>query len=180
MDADERLSKESISQISQAIKTANYAVYFFPRKNIILGKWLKHGGWWPDYVPRLFKKSDLENWFGDIHESPKVNGSIGYLKSPLLHLTAPDMSHMLTKTIKYAKIEAKLQYKANHPKVNIPKVIVAPVREFTRRYFILLGFLDGTVGLIEALFQAYHRAVVLVYLWELQNHSLEKDKKADV
>lgn len=180
LDADERLSKNSISEISQAILEESHSVYYFPRKNIILGKWLKHGGWWPDYVPRLFKKSDLEAWSGEIHESPKVNGSTGYFKSPLLHLTAPDVSHMLVKTIKYAKIEAKLQYQANHPKVNIPKVIFASTREFIGRYFLKLGLLDGTVGLIEAIFQAYHTAVVLVYLWELQNHTLEIFKKEDV
>lgn len=173
LDADERLSENSISEISLAILEEIHSVYYFPRKNIILGKWLKHGGWWPDYVPRLFKKSHLKTWFGEIHESPKVVGSKGFLKSPIVHLTAPDISRMLTKTIKYAKIEAKLQHEANHPKVNIPKVIFASTREFTGRYLIKLGFLDGTAGLIEALFQAYHAAVVLVYLWELQNHTLE-------
>lgn len=179
LDADERLSKNSISEISQAILEESHSVYYFPRKNIILGKWLKHGGWWPDYVPRLFNKSRLKSWHGEIHESPEVVGSKGFLKSPIVHLTAPDMSGMITKTIKYAKIEAKLQYRANHPKVNIPKVIIAPTREFGRRYLIKLGFLDGTVGLIEALFQSFHTAVVLVYLWELQNHSVEIYKKED-
>ena len=89
------------------------------------------------------------------------------------------MSGMIVKTVKYAKIEAKLQYQANHPKVNIPKVIIAPIREFIKRYFLKLGFLDGTVGIIEALFQSFHTAVVLVYLWELQNHTLKKYQKAD-
>ena len=151
-------------------------------KMISLAKpsWLKHGGWWPDYVPRLFKKSDLIDWSGEIHESPKVKGEFGYMKSTLVHLTARDMSKMVTKTIKYAEIEAKLNYKANHPKVNIPKIIYAPTREFIRRYILKSGFLDGTVGLIESLFQAYHTAVVLVYLWEIQNNTLEKYKKEDV
>lgn len=180
IDADEKFSENFVSEISQAIVDGKNSAYFFPRKNIILGKWLKYGGWWPDYVPRLFKKSNLITWFGQIHESPKVKGTTGYFTSPLIHLTAPDISHMLTKTIKYAKIEANLHNIANHPKVNIPKVIYASLREFTRRYFLKLGFLDGTVGLIEAIFQAYHAAVVLVYLWELQNHTLEKYKKEDV
>lgn len=180
VDADERLSEKLLSEISHAISNGDNSAYYFPRKNIILGKWLRHGGWWPDYVPRLFKKSDLITWFGEIHESPKVKGGIGYLKSPIMHLTAPDMSRMLSKTIKYANIEAKLQYKAKHPEVTIPKVIYAPIREFIRRYFFKLGFLDGTVGLIEAIFQAYHTTVVLVYLWELQNHTLEKYRNEDV
>lgn len=179
IDADERLSSDSITDISEAISSGNNSVYYFPRKNIILGRWLKHGGWWPDYVPRLFKKSDLSSWYGKIHESPKVKGTSGYFKYPLIHLTASDISSMSLKTIKYAKIEAELQLIANHPKVNIPKVIYAPTKEFIRRYFLKLGFLDGTVGFIESIFQAYHVAVVLVYLWELQNKTLEKYKKED-
>lgn len=180
IDADERLEKESVDEIFRAVTNGDHSVYLFPRKNIILGKWLKHGGWWPDYVPRLFKKSDLLKWTGKVHESPKTSGTIGYFKTPLTHLTAPNVSHMFEKTIKYAKVEALLYFKSQSPSVNIPKVIYASVREFLKRYFLKSGFLDGRVGLVESAYQAYHTAVVLVHLWELQNNTLEKYQKEDV
>lgn len=180
VDADERLSKELVGEILSAIKNQKYSAYYVPRKNKILGTWLKHGGWWPDYVPKVFEKSKLLNWSGSIHESPHVSGDFGYLKHPLIHITAPNFNHMFIKTIKWAKIEAELNYQANSPKVNSAKVLFSFFKEFGKRYFIKLGFLDGKVGLIESLYQAYHRAIVLVYLWELQNNTFEKYKKADV
>lgn len=179
IDADERLEEESIDEIKKAITASENSSYTFKRKNIILGKWLKHGGWWPDYVPRLFKKSQLIKWVGKVHESPKTDGTTGELKTPLTHLTAPTVSHMFEKTIKYAKVEAELYFKSESPKVNVPKVIYASSREFFRRYIAKLGFLDGKVGLIESAYQAYHTAVVLMYLWELQNETFKKYQKSD-
>lgn len=179
IDADERLEKQANIEIFNAIKNSKHSAYYFPRKNIILGKWLRYGGWWPDYVPRLFKKSNLIGWEGRVHESPRVEGSSGYFKSPLTHLTAPNISHMFNKSINWAKIEAELNFKANKPRVNILKLIYSTFREFFSRYFLKLGFLDGTAGLIEAIYQGYHTAMVLVYLWELQNNTFQKYKDED-
>lgn len=180
IDADERLSEELIHEILSAVKDQKYSAYYISRKNIILSSWLKHGGWWPDYVPKVFKKSKLLNWSGSVHESPHVTGDFGYLKQPLIHITAPNFNHMFTKTIKWAEAEAQLYFQSNSPKVNSAKVLFSLFKEFTKRYFIKLGFLDGKVGLIESFYQAYHRVIVLVYLWELQNNTYEKYKKADV
>lgn len=169
LDADERLEKESVSEIEEAIESDSFAAYHFPRKNIILGKWLKYGGWWPDFVPRLFKKDKLRGWYGQVHESPKVDGPFGYFKTPIVHLTARSTSQMLEKTTKWAKIEAELFQKANYPQVTITKVAKSAIVEFLRRYLAKRGYLDGTVGLIEAIYQSFHQAVVLTYLWEAQH-----------
>ncbi|MDP2632918.1 MAG: glycosyltransferase family 2 protein, partial [Candidatus Curtissbacteria bacterium] len=74
VDADERLDNILVEEIKEAVKKSEFAAYYIPRKNMILGKFLRHGGWWPDYVPRLFKKEKLTGWQGRIHESPKVDG----------------------------------------------------------------------------------------------------------
>ncbi|MDP2633096.1 MAG: glycosyltransferase family 2 protein [Candidatus Curtissbacteria bacterium] len=170
VDADERLSPELIEEIrSTTSDQRSTAAYYIPRKNMILGKFLRHGGWWPDYVPRLFKKEKLTGWQGRIHESPKVDGKFGYIKSPITHLTARSMKLMLEKSAKWAKIEAELNFENNAGPVTPLKVIKALTSEFITRYVIKLGFLDGFVGLVESMYQAYHRAMILTYLWELQN-----------
>ncbi|MEK7580966.1 MAG: glycosyltransferase family 2 protein [Patescibacteria group bacterium] len=174
VDCDERINDKLKSEIISCLQSRKYCAYFFPRKNIILGKWLKHGGWWPDYVPRLFKKKDLIKWQGDVHESPVVKEQFGYTKNFLTHLTARNISQMLKKTTKWAQIEANLKHQANHPPVNLVRVLKVMIIEFVNRYIIKLGFLDGLVGLIQAIFQAFHQAAVLVYLWELQNKTYEK------
>lgn len=177
IDADERISKENINEIRQGIKTNQYSAFYFPRKNIILGKWLRHGGWWPDYVPRLFRKNKLKGWYGPVHESPIISGDFGYFKIPIEHLTARNLNLMIAKSNKWAKVEAQLLYKEKRPKVSIASVLKAAIIEFIKRYLAKKGFLDGTVGLIEAIYQSLHQAIILTYLWELQNESLEKFKK---
>ena len=176
IDADERLTQSLISEIKAVIKQDRYSAFYFPRKNIIFGKWLRHGGWWPDYVHRLIRRSQLIGWEGKIHESPKFHGQFANFKSPLIHLTGRNLSQMLKKSIKWAKIEAELYDNANFPKVSILKVTKALFSEFFRRYLIKRGFLDSQVGLIESIYQAFHQAIVLVYLWELQNNAQKKIK----
>jgi len=174
LDCDERLSKENLDEIALAIIRGKNNAYYFPRKNFILGKEVRHGGWWPDYVPRLFKKSALSKWYGRVHESPKIEGEFGYMKNPITHLTARNIEMMLEKSIKWAKIEAELYNKTNTKQVNIPKVAKSIIFEFFLRYFIKKGILDGVVGLVEAIFQSLHKAVILTYLWEIQNNTLNK------
>ena len=176
IDADERLTQSLISEIKAVIKQDRYSAFYFPRKNIIFGKWLRYGGWWPDYVPRLFRRSQLIGWEGKVHETPKIRGQFDHFRSPLIHLTARNLSQMLKKSTKWAKIEAELYYKTYRSKVSALKVSKTLFFEFFRRYFTKMGFLDGSVGLIESIYQAFHQAIVLVYLWELQNNAQKKIK----
>ena len=196
VDCDERLTPQLIHEIKNAMKnqkfpeylgpqskssrtrTAECSAFYIPRKNFILGKHVRHGGWWPDFAPRLFKKVNLINWTGHVHESPQINGKFGYLDEPLIHLSGRSLNLMLAKSIKWAKIEADLFYKAGSHKVTAPKVAKAALSEFFRRYITKMGILDGTIGLIEAIYQGLHRAMVLTYLWEIQNNSAGKFKKA--
>lgn len=174
VDSDERYSHDLIEEIKKSTKKSRISVFFIPRKNIILGKWMKHGGFWPDYVPKLFKKESLRGWSGAVHESPIFEGKSKKLINPIRHLTALSTYSMLNKTIKWAEIEANLAYSANHSPVNGFKVIKSFIFEFLYRYFLKLGIFDGVVGLIQSIFQSYHKSITLIYLWEFQTKSKEK------
>lgn len=188
IDADERLTEPLITEIRELIfdksksKSATennqFSAFYIPRQNHILGKWQKHGGWWPDYVPRLIRRDRLITWQGKVHESPEVRGQFGYFKNPLVHLTARSMSRMLEKSIIWAKIEAQLYHASTNPKVTIARITKGAIWEFAIRYFLKLGFLDGTIGAISAIYQALHRAMIATYLWELQNDAKQKFAKA--
>lgn len=180
LDADERLTTNSVEEIKSVIKSSKFSGYYFPRKNFILGHEMRHGGWWPDYVPRLFNKRSFINWYGRVHESPKIQGEFGYLKNPIIHNTARNMNLMLKKSIKWAKIEAELRYKAKQSKVTILKTTKMAIFEFIGRYFIKKAFLDGTLGLIESIYQALHQIMIMTYLWELQNKTAEQFKKEKI
>lgn len=175
LDCDERLTDVNIKEIEESMKDNSFSVYYFPRKNFILGHFSKHGGWWPDYVPRLFKAADLVAWEGEVHESPKIKDKIGYMHNPIIHYTARTISLMLTKTIKWAEIEANLRFQAGQKEVKIANIAKTMTFEFINRYFAKLGFLDGRFGLIQSLFQALHQAAVLTYLWEKQHNFSKKE-----
>lgn len=173
IDHDERASKELkeeiISLITNHQSPITYVAYDIPRKNYVFGRWLKHGGWWPDRVLRLIKKDKLIRWEGEVHEQPKIDGSVGSLKNALIHLKEDDLSDMVEKTNRYSVYEAKLLYEANHPPMAWWRFISIVVRELWDRLIVKLGFLDGPEGIIYCAYQGYSRFVTYAKLWEMQN-----------
>lgn len=175
IDHDERASKELKDEILTVVNRQwtvdSFVAYDIPRKNYVFGRWLKHGGWWPDRVLRLIKKSALNKWEGEVHEQPKIDGSVGSLKNTLIHLKEDDLSDMVEKTNRYSMYEAKLLYEANHPPMVWWRFINVMGRELWYRLVTKLGFLDGPEGIIYCAYQGYSRFVTYAKLWELQQHS---------
>jgi len=168
IDSDEEVTLKLREEIRRQILEGKYSAYAFPRKNILLGREMKFGGWWPDYVLRLIKKDALTKWEGELHEQPRVKGEIGKLKQPLMHTSHRSISEMVEKTNTWSEIEAELLFKSGHPKMNIFRFCSAGFREFWYRGIVKLGFLDGTVGIIEVIYQVYSRLITYSKLWEKQ------------
>lgn len=170
LDADERitplLKEEILKTINQKPQKNAFAI---PRRNFYLGQEMHHGGAWPDYVKRLFKKDNLERWTGQLHEEPVFQGELGHLQEPLIHFTHRDLTSMTQKTIHWSKIEARLLFEAHHPPVTWWRVFKIMALEFWQRGIKRQGWRDGTVGVIEIIFQMFSRAITYVCLWELQN-----------
>ena len=85
----------------QSMLNSKFVAYAVPRKNILLGKEMKYGGWWPDYVLRLIKKDSLKAWVGELHEQPEVRGEIGKLENPLIHNTHRNLTEMVEGPVGY-------------------------------------------------------------------------------
>ena len=168
VDTDEEVTPELKDQILKVVQSDEFSAYAFPRRNFIFGKEFKHGGMWPDFVLRLIKKDKLEKWEGDLHEQPKIKGEICHLKEPLIHHKHKDLSEMVDKTNEWSEVEARLMFNAKHPPMNIFRFASAAAREFWHRMIIQLAFLDGTEGVIYALYQVYSRLISYSKLWEMQ------------
>ena len=168
IDADERISSNLREKIYSLIRDekSKIVAYRLMRKNYYLGK---HE--WPsiEKLERLFKKNHLVEWFGELHETPKVDGEIGEIKEGfLLHYTHRDLSSMVKKTMLWSGIEANLRYKANHPRVTwwrFPRVMLTA---FYDSYIRQKGYKVGTVGVIESVYQAFSIFITYARLWELQ------------
>ena len=170
VDTDEVVNDALEKEIKSILSKwpTNISCYAIPRKNIIFGKWLKRGGWYPDYVIRLFKKNELVGWVNDLHEQPKYKGQLGYLNNPFIHYKEKTLGEMVVKTNKWSGIEAKLMFDANHPPMNIKRFLSAMFREFWSRFVINLAFLDGGEGIIMGIYQVYSRFISYAKLWEMQ------------
>lgn len=168
VDADERVTpalRAEVLEITQndSGKNTEITAYYVPRKNIFLGKEQK-----PDKVERLFKRKNLIGWFGEIHESPKVEGKKGRLKNYLIHLTHRDITSMAQKTLEWSKIEAKLRHEADHPQVTWWQILKAMFKEFYQQIFKNRLYRYGTEGWIEGIFQVFSLFITYVRLWERQ------------
>jgi glycosyltransferase involved in cell wall biosynthesis len=168
LDADERLTPELKEEIQKVIKDEQFNVYAVPRQNILLGRAMKFGGWYPDYQIRLFKKDKLIKWQGKLHERPFFEGELGYLKNHLVHITHRDLFSMTRKTSEWSGIEAQLLFKANHPPVVWWRILRVMFSEFLDRFVKKQAWRDGTIGWIEGLFQVFNKFLIYARLWELQ------------
>ena len=167
IDSDERVTDELKESILKVInkRESEYQAYRILRKNYYFGT---HE--WPfiESLERLFIKSSLKGWHGEVHETPMVEGEVGQLNGFLLHYTHKDLTSMVNKTIAWSKIEAELRFKAHHPPVvwwRFPRVMLTA---FYDSYIRQKGYKAGTVGLIESVYQSFSMFITYARLWEMQ------------
>lgn len=168
LDADERITKELSEEIKALITNHQSLITYFkvPRKNIFANtKWLKYGGWWPDYQTRLINKKFLTRWPKQIHSTPLIKGKSDYLKNSLVHYFHGDLSNMVKKTITFEDIESDLLYKAGK-KTTTKTFFRKFFAELYRRLIKGVGFLDGTLGIIESIYQAFSKTITYLFLYE--------------
>jgi glycosyltransferase involved in cell wall biosynthesis len=172
LDADERLTEKLCKTLKEIIQpVAKETHYKVARKNIFGGKkWLQHGGWWPDSQMRFFKKEALIEWPKQIHSTPKFKGSLGYVDEPFLHMFHGDIKGMVEKTILYEGIESDLLYKANKP-VSVSTFFRKFLAELYRRLIKKQGYRDGSLGILESMYQAFSKTITYILLYEKKKTS---------
>lgn len=167
VDADEVVAEGLREEIQRAIRSEDPPNgYFIPRRSNFLGRWIKHGGWYPDFVLRLFRRSRGRFTSSLVHEEVKVEGRTGRLTNDLLHYTDPDFEHYLEKLNRYTSLDAAQLRQAGR-KAKLSDMVFRPPLTFLKMYLFRTGFLDGTPGLILAAASAFHVFSKYVKLWHL-------------
>ncbi|MCK4823086.1 glycosyltransferase family 2 protein [bacterium] len=167
LDADERVSPQLADEIGSAIiEDRDFAGYMMPRKAFFLGRWIRHGGWYPGYVVRLFRKE--KGTFGDerVHERLHIDGPVGTLKEPIYHYTDNSIDHYFKKFNVYTTL-AVIDLEEMGRKVSILTLLIRPIHMFIKMYIFRAGFLDGIEGLLLAVFSANYVFVKYAKFWEL-------------
>lgn len=169
IDSDERVLaplKEEIEKITSSPDPAS--AYAVSRRNIIYGQEEKYGPYFPDWVIRLIKKDQFKEWGGDVHEQPVFNGTLGYTKNSLIHLTHRGIDQIILKDLRWSKIDAKLRFEPGHPKMSSWRFLRILFTELYNQGIKRRGFFAGTVGTIDALMQTFSLVLSYIRLWEMQ------------
>jgi glycosyltransferase involved in cell wall biosynthesis len=155
VDADEVVTPRLADEILTAIGAGEAADgYFLPRMTSFIGRWIRHSQWYPDYVLRLFRRGKGRFTDALVHEKIIVDGSVGYMKNPLLHYSYPDLASFFRKTAKYNDLGGK-EFVQNGRKVSRLSLLLRPIATFYRHFVFHLGFLDGWAGFFIGILSAH-------------------------
>ncbi|MBI2322646.1 MAG: glycosyltransferase family 2 protein [Chloroflexi bacterium] len=168
VDADERVCAELAAEVRAGVADTTHRGLWVPRRNIILGGWVRHGGWYPDHQLRVLRRGYARyDERRPVHEVPSVAGSTGYVSAELLHLNYERLPDLWRKQWRYARQEALgLCWRAVPARPH--SFVLQPAREFQRRYLALGGWRDGWRGLLLATAMAAATLATYCFLAQMQ------------
>ena len=151
LDADEWLTAESAEEIRRVVSAndAEVVAYRMPRRSSFCGRFLRHSGWWPDYVLRLFRRGRARFSDDVVHERVIADGKIGTLSLPIMHETFVDLEDLVDKMNRYSTHGAR-QLQREGKSSSLVEAIARALWAFFRTYVLRAGFLDGREGFMLA------------------------------
>ena len=175
LDADERIPPETASKIKQIISNTDIraAGFSFPRKNFFQGRWIKHAGWWPDRIVRLFRKDMGRMTAATVHEAIEIDGPIEALDVPIEHFTESRLSNILLKIDQYSTLGAEEAFREGRT-ASIWSAAVRAKLAFFQNYCLRLGCLDGSQGFTLALTDAINKFFKYAKLAEMTREANRK------
>jgi len=168
VDADERISETLRREIEtlRASGFPGYAGWRMPRLSSYLGRWIRHGSWYPDRQLRLFDRR-RGRWAGrDPHDRVALEGSAGLLGGDLLHHPYRDFADHLRTIERYSTTQAELLFEDGR-RAHVRDLVLRPPWRFFRFYLLERGFLDGWRGFVMACLAAYYVRLRWIKLWLL-------------
>ncbi len=175
LDADEYLPISAQAEIQRVLAAEEKGVdaYRIPRLSSYCGRFMGHGGWYPDYVIRLFRRGRARFSDDIVHERLVVQGPVGTLSSPLHHETYRDLEEVLHKIDSYSTAGAAMAAKKGR-RGSLPQALIHGLWAFMRTYFVQLGLLDGPEGLMLAISNAevtYYKYIKLRLLTKTRDRT---------
>ena len=154
IDADERVTPELAEEIQGVLRAAASGAapagaYRIARLSNFGGRWIRHSGWWPDHVLRLFRRGTARFTDAVVHESVKVQGKADILDGHFLHYPYADMDSLVAKVNAYSTAAAQAMH-ARGRTTSVAGMVGHAAWTFVRIYFLRRGFLDGKEGFILA------------------------------
>ncbi len=176
LDADERIPRETAFIIRQIVSGQGEVAngYSFPRKNYFQGRWIRHSGWWPDRVVRLFRRGSGRMTTAVVHESLEVDGCVEALNVPIEHHTESRLSEVLAKINQYSTLGAQQTF-AQGGNASVWSAGLRAFLTFLQDYFLRLGILDGPQGFTLAITDSINKFFKYAKLNELGRQDSSKE-----
>jgi glycosyltransferase involved in cell wall biosynthesis len=172
LDADEEISPGLADEIRTVLADPNpLNGYWLPRKNLFLGRWIRHGGFYPDPKLRLFRQGMGIVAGHDPHDrvdlKPGVAQRTAQFKNDLVHHTYPTLTYYIGHMNRYSSLGAQLAVSKGHTRFSLANIILRSLLTFFYNYVVRLGFLDGREGLLLHLNHAVYVSWKYAKAWEL-------------
>jgi glycosyltransferase involved in cell wall biosynthesis len=169
LDSDEWMTPALREELKAAIAApAGNSAFALPRRSSFCGRFMRHSGWWPDYIVRVFRRDAARFSEDHAHDRVIVNGRTGRLREPILHEAVTSFEQMILNLNAYSSNGARMHH-ANGRGASLATALLHGWWAFTRTYFLRLGFLDGREGFMLAVANAegsYYRYLKLMLLSE--------------
>ena len=172
LDADEEVSPELAVSIKETItdRQEKHNGYFIARRNFFLGRWIRHGGFYPDRKLRFFRRGTGQFVERDVHETMRVEGSTGVLPGDLIHHAYPTLSGYIETMNRYSSLGAKIALEKGQISRSFPgfllNVYYRPAINLAWNYFFRGGFLDGREGFLLHLYHNVYVSWKYAKAWE--------------
>lgn len=171
LDADERVSERLTKEIKEILdKDLGVDGYYIPRKSYFLGRWIRYGGWYPDYSIRLFRKDKGRFEQREVHESVRINGKTAKLKNHLEHYTYRNLSEYIQRMDRYSTLAA-MEMIGEGRRSGPRNILFRPILTFFRMYILKQGFREGIYGLLISVLYSYYTFLKYAKLWEMRKIS---------
>ena len=177
LDADEVVTDSLKSEILDALSAPQIDGYRLPRHSSFCGKFIEHSGWRPDYTLRLVRRQKAGFTDHFLHAHMTVAGTVGDLKSPIVHYSYKDLDDVLEKLSRYSR-GAALDLQTRGGSSTLGKAVFKGFWSFIRTYFLRQGFRDGRMGLALAIYNSHTTYYKYLRLW-MNGHTPAAARRAD-
>ena len=167
LDADEEVEPALADEIRTILTaTPSVAGYWIPRKNFFLGRWIRHGGFYPDPKLRLFRRGASQFEDRLVHEDIRLQGTTAKLRNHLLHHAYPTLEDYLEHMNRYSSLGAEMAVARGPRGFSFVDIVMRPRLTFFYNYILRGGFLDGREGLLLHLYHAEYVSWKYAKAWE--------------
>ncbi len=168
LDADETVEPTLADEILETLAGNSTNVGFWiPRKNFFLGRWIKHGGFYPDPKLRLVRRGAGKFEEYGAHPTMKVEGPTGKFSHALLHDAYPTLRSYIDHMNSYSSMGAQLAVENGHKGFSLANIVFRPLLTFAYNYLFRMGFLDGHEGLLLHLYHSVYVSWKYAKAWEI-------------